>query len=149
MNLDEVTPSEESKENKGHDPDAEIPFTPKFMPGAYCVVNENHSLTVRPMRDGKPWYGIVLARFPESRSGAKRGRSPVWRGFSDEQIATANLFASAPDLYTFLQKIYLDYEDDCGCRCDTETCCAVVGERCAKCYANRGLTLLDGPKEKK
>lgn len=54
---------------------------------------------------------------------------------------------AAPNLYAALKQIYLDYEDDCGCECNTETCCAVVGERCAKCYANRGLALVDGPKE--
>lgn len=62
-----------------------------------------------------------------------------------EAKANARLIAAAPSLATFLMKIYLDYEGDCGCECDGETCCAVVGEKCAKCHANVALLLLDQP----
>lgn len=63
----------------------------------------------------------------------------------DELKANARLIAAAPSLATFLMKIYLDYEADCGCECDSETCCAVMGEPCAKCHANVALLLLDQP----
>lgn len=66
-----------------------------------------------------------------------------------ENEADADLIIAAPNLYTFLQKIYLDYEDDCRCEHDNENCCAVVGGRCAKCHAFVALLLVDAPKETK
>jgi hypothetical protein len=67
--------------------------------------------------------------------------------YEDSENCRANvrLIVAAPSLATFLMKIYLDYEADCGCECDSETCCAVVGEPCAKCHANVALLLLDQP----
>ena len=72
----------------------------------------------------------------------------VWSqhdGIELPRDANARLVAAAPSLATFLMKIYLDYEDDCNCECNSEECCSVLGEKCAKCHANVALLLLDQP----
>ncbi|HEX5704892.1 MAG TPA: hypothetical protein VFX97_16965 [Pyrinomonadaceae bacterium] len=45
-----------------------------------------------------------------------------------------------------LQRIYLAYEADCGCECNNENCCAVVNERCAKCFARAALAQVEAMK---
>lgn len=51
----------------------------------------------------------------------------------------------ACELYVALRMVFWDYEDDCGCECDGETCCKKVKERCAKCEARAALALIEDP----
>lgn len=111
---------------------------PKFTPGPW-----------------KAHLNVPSAMIPghivKADHGAEFPIASIWEGGGTHgkglQIANARLIAAAPSLYTFLQKIYLDYEDDCGCECNTENCCAVVGQRCAKCHAFIALQLVDGPQK--
>lgn len=133
MNLDEVTPSEVS-----------------FVPGPYETetVEAWHEITIYA-----PWSDEVTAEtatFADHRGAVIAKLNYTEHGVPTRQQAQANarLLKAAPSLYTFLQKIYLDYEGDCGCECNTDTCCAVVGEPCAKCHAFIALALVDVPQTK-
>jgi hypothetical protein len=50
-------------------------------------------------------------------------------------------------LVAALTKIYYDNEADCGCECNTETCCNHVGEPCSKCDARAALALVNKQEE--
>lgn len=125
----------EARRKKASEPSEES--KPGFTPGEWEIKKARTVLHIGP-----PDGHVCEVSLRPSIRGAERLaiESRAW--------ADARLIRAAPSLYTFLQKIYLDYEDDCGCECNTETCCAVVGERCAKCYANRGLALVDNPQPK-
>jgi hypothetical protein len=70
-------------------------------------------------------------------------------GDAEENFANACLITAAPALCGALRDLYLDYEDDCGCKCENENCRVVVGQRCVKCHARAALALVDGPQETK
>jgi hypothetical protein len=105
---------------------------------------------ITPSSEQRAWRYIETPLAAEVEAGNIRLR-PHWKGAIDakEIRKVVRLAARAPELLVFLAKIYLDYEDDCGCGCDNENCCAVVGERCAKCHARIAiaLALVDGPQE--
>lgn len=69
-------------------------------PGPWGIREENHRLWVAPIRksDGVVLSFPRLAEYRESKSGAARGCSPRWHGFTAEDYANAVLIAKAPDL---------------------------------------------------
>jgi|ERR1043165_453082 plasmid maintenance system antidote protein VapI len=92
--------------------------------------------------------GVFLGEEGAAAIGRAFGTGPeLWINLDNgwRAAARARIQEHATELYTALRMIFFSYEDDCDCECDTETCCAKVRERCAKCESRRAIALIDDP----
>src|SRR6476646_9888471 len=75
----------------------------KWTAGPWIIRKTGHNLYIgyekpNPTFPDRPYLEQVLPKpFPEQRSGAKRGESPSWFGWSDKVEANARLISAAPD----------------------------------------------------
>lgn len=72
-------------------------------PGDWEILKQNHNLYIGH-KEPSQWatggftWEYVTRPIPESRSGAKRGESPSWHGWTAKAEANARLIAAAPQL---------------------------------------------------
>lgn len=60
----------------------------------------------------------------------------------EPMVKLCPLHSLTEEMKEALEKIYAEEDDACGCECDNENCCVVVGEPCSKCTARAVLARL-------